>query len=250
MAQTLDITLPSRGILYKDPPLPEGKVQIRKLLIDELALFEGQGDAYTRMSAVIAATTVFPPRFDHNKLLAGDRFALLIALRNFSLPVKYPIRFVCSACGHRNTYKFDPRELAVTMAKTEGEDALVEPVEVALPDMGITVKVRFTRAEDQEATVKYVRQIQAKTGDLKNLTTKHTLARCLVEADGKPAGNVIEREQFVSQFSLYDTLVIQKEIEKREPGINTELNLECSSCAAINAQEMPFTPEFFRPADL
>jgi hypothetical protein len=242
-----EIILPSRGILYKDPGIPEGKVTIRKLMIDELALFDGAGDGFERMSEIIKQTVTLPANFDQSKMLASDRFALLVALRNFSLPVKYPIKFKCTACGHFNTFKLDPLELPIKMAAPD----FAEPVEVALPDCGITVKLRFSRVEDEEAVVKYAKRVNTQTGSEKrDHQRKHRIARCLVEINGAPAGPIPEKEAFASRLSHYEALLIAAAMEKAESGVDTTIYPECSACQAPNEQDMPFTAEFFRPTNL
>ncbi len=259
---TRSITLPSLGLLYGGK-VPDGKVTIRKLGVDELSLFESQGDTWDRIDTLLKSCVKFPNGFSAADLLASDRFALLIALRNFTLPVKYPVNFKCRNCGASNLIKIDlATDLTVKMATATSipadpekgiaeQKAFSEPVSITLPDTGQTVDMKFIRAQDQAATIQYARRLKAQNpNDHSDPGAKHSLARQLVAVDGKAPQNLLQAEQFIGALPGLDILKIRKVMDEADVGVNTEMFADCKGCGHSNKFEMPFTEEFFRPTDL
>lgn len=256
------VTLPSRGLLYGGK-VPDGKVTIRKLRIDELSMFEAQGDPWDRVETLMTTCVKFPAGFHPSELLASDRFALLIALRNFTLPVKYPVNYSCSGCGAANHIKVDlATSLNVRMAEeadvpadpekgTPAKVKFAEPIKISLPDCEKVVEFRFLRASDQQQTLQYARRIkQQNPNDITDPSIKHGLARRLVAIDGVAPANLLYAEQFIGALPGLDAVKIRNTLDAADVGVDTEITADCKACGRTNKVDLPFGEEFFRPTDL
>lgn len=244
-APTRSITLPSKGILYGDR-IPEGKVGIRKLLVGELSILESQGAAPERIDTILRACVTLPNAFPHADLLMSDRFALLLALRQFTFPTDYPVSFKCKECGARNKPAIKLEDLEVKDAAPD----LKEPVEIMLPECGKKVGLRFLRGTDEEAVTKYAKRVMMQTNDGADPSNIHRLARQIVAIDDVAPANLAAAEEWVRTLTAGDSLRMRKAIDDVEPGVDLTLYPDCRVCGEANEMEMPFTAEFFRPTRL
>lgn len=258
------VRLPSRGLLYTG--VPGGEVQIRKMLVaEETALLSAGGDVLTRISRVIQACVSIPGGMRHEDLLLVDRFYLLIALRTDSLGPSYNFSFRCEHCGQINKTTIDivkelnekvavpdgaNGHLEVPTAEGEAENAVVlyEPIETKLVDLDATVGLRFLRGSDEAEITRQASRVRAR-GDGADPTLPMRLARHIVTVDGIEL-SLLERESLARRLTMRDSATIRLAIEAHEPGIDTTVVRDCTSCGGTNAQSMPFTAEFFRPTHL
>lgn len=246
-----EVQLPSRGRLYgpncsiKTPPIPEGRVSIRKMMIAEIDILAGNsGTAYSRVSKLLAKVVKLPDGFDPEHLLADDRVHLLIATRMHTFGPVFDVQFKCPHCSHAN--KKRPVNLVETLNETELPEGVIEPIEVKLPDFGATVGVRLLRGVDEAAAIKDARD--ASTRGLPSTPLQDNLKRVLLTLDGEPFKTPFEKMDLVRRLSANDLYTIRDELDRFDFGVNTEVHLSCERCEADVELDLPFGVDFFRPS--
>lgn len=245
------IVLPSRGVLYgpqsplPTPELPGGVVEIRKMrMAEEEALWGGGGDTLSKLSKIIRAVTRLPKGFDPQDMLITDRFMILIALRRLGLGSKYTVQFRCSECNAQNKTVID---IVEELEEDAAPDDLREPVFVTLPDANVQVGLRFRRGIDEVEVTREARRNEARGKEGGEMTAQ--LSRQIMEIDGE-VPTPFQKMDLMKRITQTDLRDIRLALEKHEPGINTTVYQECRRCQFMNDFSMPFTNEFFRPAQL
>jgi hypothetical protein len=246
-----EVQLPSRGLLYgpeaviKTPALPEGRVQIRKMLIAEDEILAGSGGtALTRLSKVLARTTKLPQGFDPEHLLVQDRMFLLLTVRTHTFGPHYEIAFRCPHCRANNA----KRSINVVEALNEKplNPDVREPIDVLLPDAGCRVGIRLARGLDEQALVRAAREAESRgqTGT----PLQDQFRQIIVTIDNEPVANPLQRLDLIRRFSSADVLAIRKAQDAVEFGVDTTIYPNCEKCEAAVELDMPFGADFFRPA--
>jgi hypothetical protein len=170
--------------------------------------------------------------------------ALLIALRKITLGTEYNYEFKCKHCGALNKRTCD---LTTDLKLREPPEVWEEPFAVELPDARKTVTIRFLRGSDEAAVAKYAARMQKVNAGGRDPSLPYRLALQIVEIDGaKP--NVMERERFAENMTLLDLNALVSAVEKREPGIDPDMDVECVKCSTPSTVTWEMSAEFFRPS--
>lgn len=241
------IQLPSRGVLYGDK-VPEGRVQMRKMLAGEQSRLQQQGgSALDRIEAIVNACVKFPPGFTPSELLLTDSFYLMLALRAMSFGPEYTYRYRCRHCGSVEKAKVN---VVDDLDETVGDEELVEPIEVQLPDAAVKVAARFLRISDQHLITKYVKRTKLTTSDADDPSYIYRLALALESHDGEPFEDLLRKQDFVKRLTASDCQRLEKAIQDAEPGVDIRVFPDCGGCGASNELALPFDAEFFRTSGL
>ncbi len=241
---TRTITLPSKGDLY-DGKLPGGEVRIKSMTAHDQSVLFSSGSTEERINKIIANTCILPPGFDVGDLLTVDRMAILLAVRTFTFGSTYEFGYQCRSCRAQNKHTVD---IVEDLSQTEVE-TLVEPFEFKLPDCGKVVAMRFMRGKDEQAIQKYAKRMAMQSSDASDPSALHRQARLIVNIDGETK-DIVMKEAFVKNLSARDYIIIDNELDAREPGIDLTVYCECKKCQSTNDMKMPFDLEFFRPSAL
>ena len=236
------VPLPSRGLLYGDK-LPDGQVWIRKLKVTEEAAIQSSTSGLDLINASVGACVKLPEGMHHLDLLITDRLALLVALRVFTFGRSYQFGYTCAACDAKNRAEAD----LATLNDRKAADGLSEPIEVALPDAGKTVGLRFLRGRDEAQIAKAAKRVALQSNDPTDSSHILRLALQVATIDGE-AVDQPKREFFVRDLTMVDSAIIREAIDEREPGVDLVIHPECKACGTVNDMALPFTADFFRPA--
>lgn len=243
---THTITLPSRGALYEGPLKDNGgQVVIRVMTAQEQAILFSQGSSEDRITKIIANTCSLPKGFGVADLLTVDRMAILLAVRTYTFGPKYEFAYSCRYCKANQKHTCDIVQDLNEVLK----DDLAEPFEFKLPDSGKVLRMRFMRGFDEEAVQKYAKRMAMQSADASDPSALHRQARLIVDIDGEKT-DVVKREAFVKALTARDSVIIDNELDAREPGIDLTIYVECRKCQGLNDMKMPFELEFFRPSAL
>jgi len=240
------IQLPSRGLFYDGLMDEEGTVEVRKLTSrEESILFNNALGFGQRMNNVIRNCCRLPEGLKHDDLLATDRFAILLAIRSFTLgTTDYHISFKCQECGQTNR-KF-PVNLGADLDEKLPDNDALEPFPVPLKDTDKTVLCRFLRVKDEETIRRNLKQRGAQ-GQVEDGGRFFRLGLHIQSVNEVPV-NAGDAEEFVRSLSYADRLRFEQAIEKMEPGIDLTIYPTCRYCGADNEMALPLDSEFFRPA--
>ena len=249
-AAYVEVQLPSRGLLYgpdavvKTPPLPEGRVQIRKMLIQDDEILSGSGgSALTRVSKVLARCSKLPEGFDPESLLLADRMFLLLTIRTHTFGPIYHIQFRCPHCRTQNSKH--PVNVVEELSEKPLTADVTEPIEVKLPDLGPRIGIRLLRGMDEHSIIRAAKEAEARgqTGT----PVQDQLRQLIVTIDGEPVTNPLHRMDLVRQFTAADLLAVRKALDAHDFGVDTTVHPTCSRCEAAVELDMPFGSDFLRP---
>jgi len=247
----VEIQLPSRGHLYgptaviKTPPIPEGRVQLRKMLIQEDEILSSSGgSALTRISKVLARCARLPEGFDPEHLLVADRMFLLLSIRTHTFGPLYQIQFQCPECRHRNPKR--PINIVEELSEKILSDEVHEPIDVKLPDLGVTVGIRLLRPQDEHAVVRAAKDAEARGHS--GTPIQDQLRQIIVAIDGETVTNPVQRMDLVRQFTAQDLVAIREALDRHDFGVDTTIRPTCERCEAAVELDMPFGADFLRPA--
>lgn len=245
-----EIQLPSRGRLYgpdaviKTPTIPDGRVQIRKMRIEEDEILAGSGgSALTRVSKIIARCSKLPAGFDSEHLLLSDRMFLLMAIRTHTFGPIYQIQFQCPFCKHRNAKR--PVNIVNDLSEKILPDDVQEPIDVKLVDSDVRVGIRLLRGIDEHETVK-----AAKAAEQRGHTgtpVQDQLRLIIVSIDGEPAPNPLQRIDLIRKFTAADLVAVREALDQHDFGVDTTIIPNCEKCEAAVELDMPFGTDFLRP---
>jgi len=240
-----DYTLPSRGVLY-DGKVPGGKVSLREMTAKQVNLLQAQGGGLVgKLDAIIDTCCKLPDTgFDKRDLLLTDRFAILLALRTKSFGAHYEFKWRCRHCGAWSTAKVN---IVEELDEKEGTEDTSEPIEIELPQAGVTVHCRFLRGRDEEVVARNAKRMRMQSNDDEDQSYLIRLAIQLVSKDGEEFTNILDRQRFIEGLVANDLYLLEDAVSAVEPGVDTKLYYECDTCAGDNEMRMPFTAEFFRP---
>jgi hypothetical protein len=242
---TTEFLLPSRGVLY-DGKVPDGRVDLRPMNAKQQALLQTQGGGIVgKLDAIIDTCCTLPNGFAHKDLLLTDRFAILLALRTKTFGGEYTFKWKCRTCGKQNTSTVDITKELNEKPGVPGQT--VEPIVCELPVKGTKVSLRFLRGTDEAQVAKNAKRYEMSSNDPNDPSYLYRVAMQLVDEDGKPFPNILDKQRFVENMHARDLITIEDAVTEAETGIDSKLFLDCSKCDSTNEMGMPFTAEFFRP---
>jgi hypothetical protein len=247
--ESIPVTLPSRGMLYKGDKIPGGKVTISPWTVaqEEVILRFGSDDPNTLIRQLLENNVHLPNSMPCDDLLSTDQFFLLVQLRCHSYVPWHTMVHTCPYCQHPHAVQIDLGTLEVRVP----DDGVpyVEPVECFLPKRKKPVQLRYLRVGDEAASAKYAEQSKIA---LKHTARQFLYARQIVSVDGKSL-KWDEKMDLVLTLPILDLECIKNRLNERTTGITGRVPTKCISCGKEDdTWAPPLHVNFFRPtkADL
>jgi hypothetical protein len=173
------------------------------------------------------------PEWD--KILVGDKFYALLAIRAETFGEDYDFKFQCNACEERVPWYVKlPDGLGVKKLAPEDAKAFAagEPLETVLPGDLKVAKYRLAVGADERASALNRQEDAVLT----------MLARRIVSIDGVP-----DPKSYLEEASLNDTKQIVKAFEAHDCGVETDIEVQCPKCSAIQEVRLPLERNFWMP---
>ncbi len=243
-----DVPLPSRGLVYSpDSPLHnKSTVQIRAMVTKD-------EDILTNRSLIKKGTVIthliqsclMDKSVNVSDMIAGDRNALMIAIRITGYGSEYPVKLTCPKCEHEYDHTFDLASLPINMLEVEPAQPGRNVFKFELPVSKKIVHFKFIDGRDEEeimATNENMKKAGAPAGQ--NLVTTR-LQHAIVAI-----GDVTDRNklgQYIRHMPARDSAALRKFMDKSEPGIEMKQDAECPSCQHSAEVNVPLGPTFFWP---
>ena len=240
------VELASLGRYYQSG---SSQAVINHLTGEHEAMFaDATGETFpTVMDRVLRETVIQVPvvENDFDKLLIGDKYHLMFAVRNISYPSggEYGFTLTCPKCSSRNNITLDLEKDIIMRNPPEGAK---EPFMVDLPVSGHTVGMRLLRVMDEVEMIKFVRKARQRQDLRGDPAYLYAMSKGMLTMDGEP----IEFEQsfeFVRHAASADTLAIRDAMDEYDIGPELELDFTCERCGHYWFQRMPLDADFFRP---
>lgn len=235
------VTLPSKGLLYKEANIPS-EISLRGMTTKEEKILFGSsgGDVFEK---ILRNCITNPKNLDTNELISNDETFLIMQLRMVTYGDDYKVSVECPHCHRKSIYKISLSEFIVNYL----EDDFTEPIEVKLPRSGDTLSLRLLRNKDIKFIDRYAKKF-AKQFNLNVREVEYTcrMAKFITKINGKEVDFVEAREYVENMYSL-DSAKFWTVLNKIVVGIDTTAMVTCNECGEDFDFAMPITSEFFRP---
>jgi hypothetical protein len=219
------------------------KVKEERILTDrQLAKSGGQIDAL--LAACWEETTDpgpygFDGKPDWSRVLIADRFVALVQIRIATYGPSYAFDLPCERCGERIEWELELDQLPVRELSVEARSAFLagNRFRARLPDAGRDAWFRLLVGND-ERKLPQLRQTN------RDKVLSASLAHRVIEIDGVADK---DRRPFLEDLTLGDVRALLAEVERVDGGIETSIDIQCVSCQAVQAVDLPFQSTFLLP---
>lgn len=241
------VPLPSNGTAYPAESPLNGKetVDIRSMTAREEDILTSR--ALIKKGTVITElikSCLVDKRIYVPDMLAGDRNAVMIALRITGYGADYGVEADCPKCGKRSKQEFNLGEMPIKRLEIEPVTKGQNLFEFKLPMTKKTVHFKFLTGRDEEE-ISVVQERAKKQGALadNNVTTR--LQYAIVSVDGKTDRSAVNG--FIRSMPARDSMALRKYIDAQEPGIDMKGEYDCPACNEVSEVRVPLGASFFWP---
>lgn len=242
------VPLPSSGLVYpiNSPLSGKDTIEIKAMTAREEDIltnkvFLKNGTVITELIKSCLVDTTIDPL----EMLAGDRNALLVAIRITGYGSEYEVETECSSCNEKSKQIFDLSQLPIQRLSIEPITPGTNLFAFTLPYCKKVVHFKFmTGRDEQDITTLAERQKKAGIKVEAGITTN--LAHCIESIDG--ITNKADIAAFVKMMPARDSLALRTYIKTMEPGIVMKQELVCSHCGHSEEAAMPMGVSFLWPS--
>jgi transcription elongation factor Elf1 len=214
------VDLPSKGKFYNN--FNGCKVTIL-LFEDEQRILTSKNKGSNLVNDIIAKCVT---GVNVNDLLAMDKLAILLKIKEISYGNELKFTTTCPACSEDTKVSINVSEIPVN----EVPDDLEDPREIFLPVLKVKAKVRFPRNHEEF----YFNDTE---------TAINNLYRFIVEIDGKEDPVFISK--VFKKLHIRDNKTIVKEIHRSDLGLDPTFKFECPKCGHSSSMGVPLDANFF-----
>lgn len=241
------IPLPSNGRIYP----PESGL-FGKETLEIKAMTAKEEDILTSRALIKKGTVIteliksclIDKSINVDDMIAGDRNAIMTALRITGYGSDYNVQVDCPACSATNKQTFMLTELPIKRLEINPIAEGANLFEFDLPMTKKKIQFKFLTGKD-ETEMSTVAERQKKQGmKLDSLITSR-LEYSIVAIDGINERSKIN--MFVKNMPARDSLALRKFIDSSEPGIEMKSWMQCDSCDEHAEVNLPLGATFFWP---
>lgn len=243
-----EVPLPSRGLIY-----PSTSALHRRETLSIRAMTTREEDILTSRALIKKGTviteliksSIADRNVDVREMIAGDRNALMVAIRIMGYGPNYNVDITCSACEKKNSdYEFMLDKLELKRLNIEpaavGENRFVFKLPVSKHD----VEFKFLSGRDEEEIV-VTQDRMKKIGAENDKLVSGRLKYNILSIAGKTDRSLINAA--VDKMLARDSLELRRYIEKNEPGISMSQEFACNHCDHVEEVAIPIGTNFFWP---
>jgi hypothetical protein len=241
------VPLPSLGKVYPEAhPLHMAQtVDIRAMTAREEDILTSRallksGDMVSRL----INSCLIDKSVDPDTLLAGDRNAILTAIRITGYGADYSVNINCPSCGTSQVHQSNLTELPIRSLTQEPVAPGLNEFEVILPASGKRVNIRFTTGY-AEKEAQSTDDRKKKQGFTSESTVTDSLFRSIVSIDGNTDKSYISK--FVRNMPAKDSLAARMFVSLNEPTVLMRSYFECRNCDHEEELPLPIGANFLWP---
>jgi hypothetical protein len=225
--------LPSQGKIYDKNSSLHGKevIEIRAMTAKDENILMSQ--AYIKNGTVInklLEACIVDKTIDINELLAGDRNALMIAIRITGYGSEYKTNATCDSCNKTNIHIVNLSNLSIKRFEIEPVEIGKNMFQIELPLTKKTVLFKLLTVGDEqdivETTKRKEQMLGIKSG---NSRITETILNSIISIDNISDRNKLSK--FVDNMPVRDARFLRKYINNASPTIDMNSMFECPSCA-------------------
>ena len=251
----IPVRLPSNGVLYTNPSLKSGFINIHEYTVTEEGIINhmNRDNIQQSLNNLLDSCISREDRVKAEELTSEDAFYLLVWLRANSFGPIYDLEVTCphAGCGYGpETYSVDLGDLKITYM----EEDVKEPLTLTLPKSHIQVNMKCLRRSTELLAAKRVPVIQQRKdykGDPTELLKRAYCIDQCIAPNGEEITGVLDIEELCLKIlPSADSLYIDTKMEYFNHGIDVRVEIPCQSCEKIIHTVIPPGTEFFRATRL
>ena len=241
------VPLPSQGVIYGEEDALNMKetIEIRAMTAREEDILTNR--AFIKNKTVIAElikSCLINKNIDPNNMIAGDRNAMMVALRITGYGQEYTVEVDCPACGERSKQDFDLGALPIKHLAHQPVTPGSNIFEFTLPLTKKKVRFKYlTGHEEQEIAI--IEERLKKRGIQKNNLVTNRFQHQVLSIDNINDKNKVQK--FCQNMPARDSLALRKFMDKNEPGIEMKQHMTCPHCFEESEVRLPMGASFFWP---
>lgn len=241
------VPLPSKGAVYPDTSSLHGRetVDIRVMTAREEDILTSR--ALIKKGTVITEllkSCLLDKRIDVQDMIAGDRNAIMVALRITGYGADYPAEITCNSCDHVYEHTFDLAKLPIKRLDIDPVRHGENVFEFSLPVSKRKVLFKFLTGRDEEQ-INVIQEKMKKLGSMQDSYVTTRLKHSIIQIDDVTKKGEIAR--FVDKMRAGDSRALRRHIDKNEPGIIMKQDASCPACGHEEEVSMPLGASFFWP---
>lgn len=243
-----EVPLPSNGKIYPSSSALHNRetISIRAMTTREEDILTSR--ALIKKGTVITElikSSIVDRNVDVRDMIAGDRNALMVAIRIMGYGPLYKVDIQCSGCEKKNSdYEF-------SLDMLELKRLVIEPISpgqnlfsFALPLSKHNVEFKFLTGKDEEEIV-VTQEKMKKMGVENEKLVSSRLKYSVVSIAGKTDRSLINSA--IDKMLARDSLELRRHMEKNEPGISMNQEFVCKFCDHTEEVAIPIGTNFFWP---
>jgi len=241
------VPIPSKGVIYADghPLHCKETVEIRAMTAREEDILTNR--AYIKQKSVInelIKSCLIDKRINPADMIAGDRNALMTALRITGYGADYGVEVDCPSCGERSKQKFDLTQLPIKNLQDAPVALGSNCFEFELPLTKKKVRFKYLTGHEEKEMSTTEERLKKKGIESRNLVTRRFQYQVLSidEIDDK-----VKIQKFCQNMPARDSLGLRGYMDKNEPGIEMKAHMRCSFCFEESEVRLPIGANFFWP---
>jgi len=240
------VKLPSRGLVYpaESPLYRCESVDIKGVSAKEENILASpvlikKGVVLTTLMKACILNRLIDP----DKMLVGDRNAILVAIRVSAYGPKYQAEVICPDCKDECKHTFDLSRLSLKTLDTApvGGPGTNE-FSFQLPVLKKEVRFKLLDADTVNALERDLEAIR-KQGQEKGVTMR--LQAQVTSIAGVPPEHL---HRAIEDLPAFDSRALRAYMDSIAPGVDMEQVFECPSCGNKAEVEIPIGTEFFWPS--
>lgn len=167
-------------------------------------------------------------------VLIGDRMYALIQIRVATFGEQFIFKSQCGACGAKSEYEISLGELEIQKLASADLKVFTDGnrLSTVVPSSGAAVVFRLPTGADERRAVL--------NKDKDKSTPLQALINQIVSIEG-----VKDVAKYLDELPLGDVVALLKQLQKRDCGVETTIELECPECSAKRDIEIPLGREFW-----
>jgi len=241
------VPLPSRGVIYSpDSPLyGQERISIRAMTARDEDILMSR--AYIKNGTVITEllkSCLINKNIDPDEMIAGDRTAIMIALRITGYGAEYNVECSCPKCNKTSEQTFNLGDLGIKRLQIEPMADGSNLFEIQLPICKKVVKVKFANGYD-EKELSTIQERKKKMGIQQDTLVTDKLQTSIVSVQGITDKTKIG--MFIKDMPARDSLALRKFLEDNEPSVNMDVTMKCKHCFEESEVKLPIEASFFWP---
>ena len=224
---------------------------VRNLKTKEIKLFTGGGGsvkAHKSMETLLSNCWVetkdpgpyaFEDKPDWSQVLGGDRYFILLKIREATYGPEYVFPYTCKSCGSKEEHIIDFNDLTIQKLSKVGAESLGEGKSLTLTQGTATITYGLQTGASELRASKLASQNKA--SDISCALA----ARTTHIVDGDKNIDLVHFPAWYDDLSIRHTVAITHKMQEHDCGVETEIDVSCPSCGADSKVELPIVEGFW-----